>query len=211
MKLTVFIASPRGVHSRSTTYVNYFLRGYMTHKGNSFDIFYIKNLHISESLIQSFKTAERVLLAFPLYWDCMPSNVKAFIESLEPLCEEENNPEVAFLVNSGFPEALQSRYLERYLKKLAFRLQCKLIGTIIKSGIENRICRLYFYLLGKKFGKTGLFDRILIQRIAKPERFTTFGLFSSYYFWSTHIRRCFDSFLIDNNAYERRYDRPFMK
>jgi len=55
----------------------------------------------------------------------MPGIVKVFIESLEPLCSREGNPDVGFIVQSGFPEAIHSRYVEKYLEKPSLRLGCR--------------------------------------------------------------------------------------
>ncbi len=43
----------------------------------------------------------------------------------------------AFMVQGGFPEAYQSRFVERYLEKLAKRLNCQYLGCIVKGGIEG--------------------------------------------------------------------------
>ena len=67
----------------------------------------------------------------------MPAIVKQFIEALEPLKNRENNPPMGFIVQSGFPEALHSRYVEHYLQKLAARLNAPYLGTIVKGGGEG--------------------------------------------------------------------------
>ena len=79
----------------------------------------------TDKFLKLFQEAEQVLLAFPLYTDCMPGIVKVFIESLEPLCSREGNPDVGFIVQSGFPEAIHSRYVEKYLEKPSLRLGCR--------------------------------------------------------------------------------------
>ena len=88
-------------------------------------------------MVQAFAGAECVLLGFPLYTDAMPGMVKHFIEALEPLAGRKDNPSLGFLVQSGFPEGLHSRYVERYLEKLAERLGCPYLGTIVKGNGEG--------------------------------------------------------------------------
>jgi hypothetical protein len=86
--------------------------------------------------VELFREAEQVLLAFPLSNDAMPSIVKEFVESLEPVCKRADNPTIGFIVQSGLPEAIHSRYVERYLEKLALRLGCRYQGTVIRGGVE---------------------------------------------------------------------------
>ena len=74
-----------------------------------------------ERALAGFGAADAVLLGMPLYTDAMPGLVMAFIEALAPRVGAVNPP-LGFLVQSGFPEALHSRPLERYLEKLARRL-----------------------------------------------------------------------------------------
>ena len=137
MRLTVFNGSPRGKGSNTKFLLEHFLNGFMTTDGNSYEMVYLNRLKDSDKFIKFFQEAEQVLLAFPLYTDAMPAMVKTFIESLEPLCGREGNPDIGFIVQSGFPEAIHSRYIERYLEKLAIRLGCRYIGTVIKGGVEG--------------------------------------------------------------------------
>jgi hypothetical protein len=110
----------------------------------------------------------------------MPAVVKAFIETLRPLGRREGNPAIAFLVQSGFPEAIHSRAVERYCRKLASRLGCEYLGTVVKGGVEgiqakppwmNRKLYDRLFRLGKHFGATGAFDAEILARLARPERY----------------------------------------
>ena len=62
---------------------------------------------------------------------------KEFIEELESFVKRKNNPPIAFLVQSGFPEALHSRYVEQYLVALAERLHSPYLGTLVRGGCEG--------------------------------------------------------------------------
>ena len=122
MKLAVFNGSPRGKDSNTKVLLEHFINGFMKTDGNTYEVAYLIRVKDRGSFINLFQEAEQVLLAFPLYDDAMPAIVKTFIESLEPLCRREGNPDIGFIVQSGFPEAIHSRYVERYLAKLAARL-----------------------------------------------------------------------------------------
>jgi len=219
MKLTVFNGSPRGQHSNTRMLLEHFLDGFMTSKDNTYELAYLNHLKSRDKFVTMFGEAECVLLAFPLYTDAMPAMVKTFIESLEPLCGREGNPAIGFIVQSGFPEAIHSRALERYLEKLARRLGCRYIGTVIKGGVEgirtmpSMMTRGLFkslYLLGRKFGETGSFDRQIVLNLGKPERLTGLRLLS-FRLIGRYLSRSkyWDRKLKENKAFDKRFARPY--
>jgi hypothetical protein len=223
MKLTVFNGSPRGKGSNTKVLLEHFLNGFMKTDGNTYEIAYLVRVKDRESFINLFQEAEQILLAFPLFDDAMPAIVKTFIESLEPLCGREGNPDIGFIVQSGFPEAIHSRYVERYLEKLAARLGCKYKGTVIKGGGEsvrieavgalpgfiNKGLYTSFYKLGKSFGEKGEFDEQTVRTLAKPERLNKFNFrifklimdITSIFYWNKLLKK--------NNAFEKRFARPY--
>lgn len=236
MRLTVFNGSPRGRGSNTKVFLEHYLRGFEAQAGNSYQVFYLNRVKHTERFVQAFAEAEHVLLAFPLYWDAMPGLVKAFIEELEPLCGRERrrlsgeahrnqerpmqgNPDIGFIVQSGFPEAAHSRYVEKYLEKLAARLGCKYVGTIVKGGGEGarRMPDQYkpfeiFYQLGVTFGETGQFDEALLQELAKPERYPKILAPLFQLFLKTKLATSYwDNQLRENGVYEKRFARPYLE
>ncbi len=215
MKLTVFNGSPRGKSSNTRVFMEHFLNGFTTTEGNTYEIAYLKDVKDRDTFIRLFQEAEQVILALPLYADAMPAAAKDFIELLEPLCQREGNPDIGFFVQSGFPEPEHSRYLERYYVKLAKRLGCRYKGTIIRGGGENlrimprlmnRRLLKAFYKLGEAFGKTGEFDKKMVANLTKPERL------SKLMFWIMRIlgpKMYWNPMLKKNNAYEKRFDKPY--
>ena len=220
MKLTVFNGSPRGKDSGTKLLLEQFINGFMATEGNTYELAYLIRVEDRDNFIKLFQEAEQVLLAFPLYADAMPAVVKTFIESLEPLCGREGNADIGFIVQSGFPEAIHSRYVEKYLEKLASRLGSRYIGTIIKGqceGIRKRPAKktkkLFesFYQLGQIYGETGRFDEQLIRKLAQPEKFPKFiiplldflllkiGIANAH--WHPEMK--------ENNAFEKRFARPY--
>lgn len=137
MHLTIFNGSPRGKRSNTKIILDHFLNGFVSSTGNTYELMYLKSKN--NDFKKLFQEAECVLLAFPLYIDTVPAIVQAFIESLQPLCGRTKNPKIGFIVQSGYPESYQSRSLEKYLKKLAMRLKCPYLGTVIKGGVEPTI------------------------------------------------------------------------
>jgi NAD(P)H-dependent FMN reductase len=169
--------------------------------------------------VSQFAKADAVLLGFPLYTDAMPGIVKRFVDALEGRCAAPANPELLFLVQSGFPEAVHSRAVEAYLERLAGRLNCRYVGTIVKPSGEGtrlrspeRNAQLFARLreLGRGYAAVGTLDPKVLALLASPERFP---------FWLTPILRLFlrsrsarffwDKQLRENGAFERRDDRRY--
>lgn len=136
MRLTVFNGSPRGGNSNTKVLLDHFLEGFVATHGNTYELAYLIHEKEGKKFFNLFQAAEEVLLAFPLYTNAMPAIVKTFIESLEPLCGRAGLPAIGFIVQSGFPESTHSRYIKRYLEKLARRLGYRYKGTVIKGGVE---------------------------------------------------------------------------
>jgi multimeric flavodoxin WrbA len=217
MKLTVFNGSPRGKGSNTKILLDHFLAGFATTGGNSYELAYLVPTQERENLVGLFGAAERVILAFPLYTDAMPAPVKTFIESLEPLCGQQGNPDLGFIVQSGFPESTHSGYVEHYLKTLAERLGCRYTGTVVKGGVEgiqsfptwmNRNLFKSFFKLGTVFGATGQFDEKILRQLAKPEKlskfqFKIFKFAGETFFWNKLLKK--------NGAFEKCFDRPYGK
>jgi NAD(P)H-dependent FMN reductase len=219
MKLTVFVGSPRGKKSNTHVLMGYFLEGFKTTPENSYEIFYLNRLKETERFVDAFAEAEHVLLAHPLYTDAMPGMVKAYIEALEPLCGNVGNPNLGFIVQSGFGEAAHSRNAARYHKKLAARLGCKYLGTIIKGNCEQvRLQpKMYkqvfetFFQLGKIYGETRRFDEALVQKMAQPERLSLPMRLMILLVTKMAGNPLWDNQLKEYGAYENRFAQPHME
>jgi hypothetical protein len=217
MRLTVFNGSPRGKNGNTAVLLQHFIAGWEATPGNTHEMFYLRRVADAERFVDAFAGAEYVLLAFPLYTDAMPGIVKAFIESLEPLCDREDNPAIGFLVQSGFPEATHSRHVAKYLRKLASRLGCRYLDTIVKGGCEGarwmpKGAKLFVSLrqIGQVFGASGAFDPALLHEFARPERYPRLLVPVFKVFLGTKAASAYwDNQLKKNGAYERRFARPY--
>ena len=218
-RLTVFNGSPRGKTGNTQVLLEQFAGGFEANAGRSHETYYLNHAGEAERFRQAFAEAEHVLLGFPLYADAMPGIVKAFIETLEPFRGRANNPSIGFLVQSGFPEAAHSRYVERYLERLASRLGCPYAGTIVKGNGEgvrltppekNRKLFEALQQLGATYGQTGQFDPALLEALAKPERFPKITVPLFKLLLKTKVANMYwDNQLKENGAYERRFARPY--
>jgi len=218
MKLTVFNGSPRGKTSNTRILLEHFLQGFSETAGNQFELYYLIQKKDLTGCVEAFKKADQVILAFPLYVDCMPAVVKAFIEALEPLCACSPNPRLGFIIQSGFPESVHSHYLRRYLEKLCRRLGSPYLGTVIKGGVEGirsqpawmtRGVLETFSKLGRSFGSRGEFDQELVAKLAQPVRFRGAGLIMARVFAKMGEMFYWNPLLKKNKAYHKRFAKPY--
>ncbi|MHC1781187.1 MAG: NAD(P)H-dependent oxidoreductase [Anaerolineaceae bacterium] len=178
-QITVFNGSPRGARGNTAIMMREFARGFTSVDGNRVETFDLVHLKDHETFAKAFGEAETVWLGFPLYTDAMPGIVKVFIEALAPFVGRKDNPSMGFLVQSGFPEGLHSRYVERYLEKLAGRLGSPYLGTMVKGNGEgtrlmpdsmNRALFEGLNGLGRSLAENGSLDSALLKKLASPER-----------------------------------------
>ncbi len=214
-RLTLFNGSPRGRRGNTPLMLAQLAEGF----GGPVETYHLNRMKETPQMVQAFSQAECAILGLPLYTDSMPGVVKHYIEALEPLVGRPNNPPLGFLVQSGFPEGLHSRYVERYLEKLASRLGSPYIGTIVKGGGEGTVGMpasmtqaLFTNLqtLGKGLATDGRFDPQVLKQVARPERYPgILGPVFQLVLRMPFAHAYFDNMLKKNGAYERRFARPF--
>jgi multimeric flavodoxin WrbA len=214
-RLTLFNGSPRGKRGNTPVFLSEFAKGF----DGETETFHLIQARQIDQHVQAFAEAECVWLGFPLYTDAMPGIVKNFIDALQPLVGRKNNPPIGFIVQSGFPEGLHSRYIERYLEKLAARLGSPYLGTIVRGNGEgvrlmppaaNQSLFEGLHSLGAGLAAKGRLDAEILAKLAHPERFPAilgpvFQVFLRMPFSHTY----FDDMLKKNGAYARRFARPF--
>ena len=216
-ELTLFNGSPRGASGSNTLLMlNELGKGF----GGTTRTYHLQQVSNTAQHVQAFREAQCVWIGFPLYTDGMPGIVKHFIEALQPLLEQAQNPPLGFLVQSGFPEACHSRYIERYLEKLAARLGSPYLGTIVKGGGEgtrsmsleaNR--RLFTSLgaLGASLAQQGCLDEKVLKKIAGFERLPRIVLpILRAVFKSPAGGQYFSKQMKENGVFEQCYEKPFV-
>ena len=218
-KLTVFNGSPRGKKGNTPALLKHLMHGFTSAGGNTAEIVHLHKVNEKETFAKKFKEAECVLIGFPLYTDGMPGIVKEFIEALQPFTRRESNPPIAFMVQSGFSEALHSRYVEQYLMTLADRLNSPYLGTLVRGGCEgvrlqpekmNRKIFAALHALGQQLGEQGGFERQSAKEFCSLERISPVLVplvklvgklpFMSMY-WDMQLKK--------NDAFEDRFAKPY--
>ena len=183
--LLLLNGSPRGERSNSMKMLSRVAEGWQQAGGAEPGILHLARRADFDRAVEAFATADTVLLGMPLYTDSMPALVKTYIEALGPRVGASqscrSNPTLAFLVQSGFPEALHSRFLERYLEKLARRFGSRYAGTIVRGGGEalqsmpdeaNKKLWARLRALGAQLARDSRFGEAELKTIAGVERFS---------------------------------------
>jgi hypothetical protein len=217
MILTFINGSPRGTKSNTGMLMDHFIRGFLETPGNICRIEYIaKSRNNLQKLVRIFGESEYVIIGFPLYVDSMPGSVKEFFEALLPYIGRDGNPALGFAVQCGFPGTYQIRFVEKYCEKLARRIDCRYLGTILRSGCEGLDIQprfltdkgyYYFHTIGQEFGKGGdVFDRALLDKLAHPEHVTAEVLAQVIPFVNQEL---WDAQMKQNGTIDHSFDRPF--
>lgn len=217
-RLVVINGSPRAPSSNTRLLMECFQTGFEEAAGNTVQSHTLHNRTARTAARDAYADSDLVIFAFPLYVHAMPGHLKRFWESIAQLPPRPGR-RVGFVVQSGFPEAHQSRWLERYLVRLPARLGAESAGVVIRGGCEGiqimpeRMTRKLFASfeeLGRGFGRTARFDPRVVGQLAEPESLSRRGrLFHRImkvagigdWYWNHQLK--------NNDAYDERFARPY--
>jgi multimeric flavodoxin WrbA len=213
MRTLIINGSPKAKDGNTEIFIEKFVGNMKA----SYEICYVSKqdpLQIANYL----KEFDNVIVVMPLYVHAMPGIVMKLMECMEPV--SNTGKSMGFIVQSGFMESAQSKYLERYLSAITKNLNYTYLGTVIRGGSagtymmpEKMNKKLFEQLgiLGEYYDKNGAFDRDVVAEMAKPIKLSKgkcnliqfsnrFGLGDSM-FWNMVLKQ--------NNARDKRFDKPF--
>lgn len=213
MKLAVYNGSPRGKGSNSRVLLDSFLEGY----GHTVQAqLYIYRAE-DDALVQSFIEGDTIVIAFPLYTDSVPGKVKYFLEQIKDL--EWRGKQIGIIVQSGFPEAVQSSFIAEYFQRIVEKKGADFLGAVIRGGVEGiqiqpakwtAKLKERFHHLGQVLHETGSFDNKTISELGKtwklgPVQRLFFGTMSrigvTNFYWNYNLKK--------NGAFKERFARPY--
>jgi multimeric flavodoxin WrbA len=219
-RLLVINGSPRGGKGNSPVMLQKIMDGFLSVEGTSVEMLHLAKAGDRSKLEEVYSQSDAVILGFPLYTDGMPGLVKEYIESLAQIEGREENLPMAFLVQSGFPEAAHSRYVERYLQSLAMRLNSPYLGSLVRGGCEgvhlmpesmNKKMFATLRTLGEQLAQQGSFDPQTVQDLVSVEKYPRAMLPLFKIVVKTPFTKIYwDSQLKSNGVYDRRFDQPYL-
>lgn len=217
MKLAIVNGSPRGRNSNSDKIIKWVLADIKDSVGFTFEELYAVDLKERNKQMTSLKSADSILVIFPLYTDGMPGITKEFFEQMENIKADLMGKSISFVVHSGFPEAKQSRAVEKYTEYFSKLLKMNYLGTVIMGGSEALTAApenmfkkkiKFFNMIGNSIKEDRCFNEEEKYSISSPEVLPKHKLVImrnvniSDFFWNRYLKK--------NNAYDKRLDRPYL-
>ncbi len=130
MHVLIINGSPRvKAYSNTDKILARFTEG-LSENGTTFEQYEVSDRKQWDTMREAFNKNENILIALPLYVECIPGLLMEFLETLTP---RKKDARMAFILQSGFAEGIQLRCGEAYLEMLAGRLGCTYAGTLVKG------------------------------------------------------------------------------
>ncbi len=181
MHALIINGSPRvKKYSNTDKILDKFTSG-MSEAGSTCEQYEISDRSQWYTIRNRFYESDHILIAIPLYVECIPGLLIEFLETLEPDAASKKNPVLSFILQSGFAEGAQLRCGESYLEKLAPILGCGYGGTLVKG--DNFGIRLLegksrekvvapYKEMGRIYGRDGRFTDSACKDFTGPEEFS---------------------------------------
>lgn len=214
MNTIILNGSPKGNSNNCNS--RFFTEEFVRYMKNPCEIKCIANTD-NEELARYAEGFDTIIIILPLYIHAMPGIVMKFIETLEAATTKDKY--IGFIVQAGFMETAQGRFVEAYFTDLARQLNRNYLGTVLKgeaAGIYMfpKMFKKIFKLLndlGKAYEETHTFDKGIVKKLGKPYEISKFNLHMlniinkvglSNVMWNSALKK--------NNAMDKRLDRPFL-
>ncbi len=214
----IYNGSPRRKTSNSKILIEQMLIGMKSGGVEEVIVRELADQKMHDLWIEEFSEYDNHLFVFPLYVHAMPGVVMKFIEKLRVY--NNSNIHMAFFIQSGFPETSQSYYIRPYFSLLAKRLGVSFDGVMVKAGVEgmqlnsqekNKKLFGQMQQFGRTYAKEGIMDKQLLEEYSKSDYLSKnvqrifsflslFGITNMY--WDMNLKK--------NNAYGKRFDRPYL-
>ena len=176
--LVIINGSPRvAKFSNTDKIIHSFVKG-LEGTGITWELHNLSNRKEWDAAREAFLSHERILIAFPLYVECIPSLMLEFLESLPS--ERRQPAQLSFLLHGGMDEGFEFRFCERILQGLPAQLGCRFGGTLIHGGsfgirtredaVKAKIVAPY-EKMGRLFAQNGSFLTQEAKKFTGPEQY----------------------------------------
>lgn len=178
MHVVIINGSPRAQkYSNTEKIIASFAKG-LSEKGASFETYAVSDRRSWETIREAYIKNEEILIALPLYVECVPG---LLLEFLETLPKKDEQTRLSFILQSGFAEGCQLRCGEEFLAKLPGYLGVRYGGCLVKGdnfGIrfvdeekQKQITKPY-QSMGELFAQGDGFFREEAKKFTGPEHFS---------------------------------------
>ena len=177
MHVLIINGSPRVKKYSNTNYILVKFTEGLRENGASFEQYEISDRGSWDQIRQAFDRNTVILIALPLYVECIPGLLMEFLETLTP---KSDGSKMAFILQGGFMEGVQLRCGEAYLKILAGKLGCAYMGTLVKG--DNFMIRFFegewrekvtdpYADMGREYAVNGDFNSKACKKFTGHEKF----------------------------------------
>ena len=130
MHALIINGSPRvKQYSNTDKIIEKFAAG-LKEQGGTCEVYAISDRNSWDESREAFRINNNIVIAMPLYVECVPGLLMEFLETLAPTGDDT---QISFILQSGFAEGAQLRCGEAYLRMLPELLGCKYGGTLVKG------------------------------------------------------------------------------
>ncbi len=175
MHVVIINASPRvQKYSNTEKIIAAFAKG-LSEKESTFETYAISNRKTWDIIRDAYLKNDEILIALPLYVECVPG---LLLEFLETLPKKDEHTRLSFLLQSGFAEGCQLRCGEAFLEKLPEYLGVRYGGCLVKGdnfGIriidedQQAQATKPYQAMGKLFAEGDGFFRKEAKKFTGPE------------------------------------------
>ena len=144
MKTVLINGSPKKKFSASAYFLSvqkFFIKGEKVSET-------LRNRKDHERILNTLQDGDAVVFCLPLYVDCIPSHVLAFLKEMEAFCLNRHwKLNVYVIANNGFIEGVQSKALLQIFQNFCTRSGLIWGGGIgIGGGVMLNVMRIVFYV-----------------------------------------------------------------
>ena len=218
MHVVIMNGSPRiKKYSNTDKIIEAFGKG-LIKSGATYELYTLSDKKEWDAAREAFYKYTRILIALPLYVECIPGLLLEFLETLHK--KEEAGTEMAFILQSGFAEGCQLRCGEEFLKMLPEKLNCSYGGCLVKGdnfGIriadDKQLDQMLtpYEKMGELYGINGTFDNEESRKFTGPERFSLPIRMMLAFVFKTFARKRFDAVAKDWGCIRPLDDRPYQQ
>ena len=177
MHVLIINGSPRvKKYSNTNAILEKFTEG-LRENGATFEQYEISDKDSWDRIRDAYYRNIDILIALPLYVECIPGLLIEFLETLTP---KSDGSKLAFLLQGGFMEGVQLRCGEVCLKIIAGKLGCEYMGTLVKG--DNFMIRFFegewldkvtgpYRDMGREFAANGNFNSKACRKFTGHEKF----------------------------------------
>lgn len=143
----------------------------------TYELYSLSNRSEWDAAREAFMANSRIIIALPLYVECVPGTLLEFLETLPT--ERQQPAQLSFMLHGGFEEGHQLRLGEKFLKSLPAQFGCTYGGCLVRGGSfmirmfnekQTKAVLLPYRGMGEYFIEKGGFLAPEVKKFTGPEQ-----------------------------------------